>query len=373
MKHIKIRIVSLPQTINNRLKVKKNVIQSFDYMKNRASWMSLVFLFIVVIYSNIAYAGKNGNLLFNDMTLGGPLTESVNAEFSANLSNILQNDSLPTESILTSQQSNILATVNAPEGYVAGDDMRLVREYLVQEGDTLQSIAERFSISPETVAIENNIQKQEDIKPGITLNILPTDGIKYVININSDLEEVVTKYDLTIADVLAFNNIADESDLSVGSELVLPGAKVPDSEKPELFKPKTTVTRSKTRTVSSNTAVPSISGYYGYPTTGRNYGRIHSNNGVDISNSCGTPIVASADGFINTSQDGWNGGYGSYIKITHPNGTETVYAHLSVRNYGVGTQVTKGQVIGLMGTTGRSTGCHLHFEVRGARNPLGNY
>ena len=342
--------------------------------------MVLGFLFTVVIYSNIAYAGRQGSLMFEDMTLGGPLGGSENVEITASLSNILLGDTLQSSPTSPNQQANILTSVNAPQGYTTEGNTRLVREYLVGEGDTLESIAEKFGISQETVAIENGIQTADDVKEGMTLQILPTDGVKYVVKVDSDLEAVAGKYGLDLSEILTFNGVEEVTDLTTGSELVLAGANVPDEEKPEMFQPKPepapapTPTRfASNPTPTNNVAIPATSGYYGYPTTGRNYGRIHSNNGVDIANSCGTPIVASADGFVNTSQDGWNGGYGSYMKVTHPNGTQTVYAHLSVRSLGVGAQVTKGQLLGLMGTTGRSTGCHLHFEVRGARNPLGKY
>jgi len=108
-----------------------------------------------------------------------------------------------------------------------------------------------------------------------------------------------------------------------------------------------------------------------YPTSGRSWGRIHSNNGVDVANPCGTPIYAAAAGqVILSDSSGWNGGYGKYIKIQHPNGVVTLYAHASQLLVSGGESVVQGQLIAYMGTTGRSTGCHLHFEVRGAKNPL---
>lgn len=379
MKHISTKKIPLPSIRPIQPKVKKATVQSLNFAKKRASWMVLGFLFMVVIYSNIAYAGRQGSLMFEDMTLGGPLGGSENVEITASLSNILLGDTLQSSPTSPNQQANILTSVNAPEGYTTEENTRLVREYLVGEGDTLESIAEKFGISQETVAIENGIQTADDVKEGMTLQILPTDGVKYVVKVDSDLEAIAGKYGLDLSEILTFNGVEEVNDLTTGSELVLAGANVPDEEKPEMFQPKPEpAPMPQTRFASNPTptnsvAIPATSGYFGYPTTGRNYGRIHSNNGVDIANSCGTPIVASADGFVNTSQDGWNGGYGSYIKVTHPNGTQTVYAHLSVRSLGVGDQVAKGQLIGLMGTTGRSTGCHLHFEVRGARNPLAKY
>lgn len=107
------------------------------------------------------------------------------------------------------------------------------------------------------------------------------------------------------------------------------------------------------------------------PASGKDWGRIHASNGVDVANVCGTPIYAAAAGRIILSDGiGWNGGYGKYIQIQHPSGVVTLYAHASQLLVGVGEEVAQGQLIAIMGTTGRSTGCHLHFEVRGASNPL---
>jgi murein DD-endopeptidase MepM/ murein hydrolase activator NlpD len=82
-------------------------------------------------------------------------------------------------------------------------------------------------------------------------------------------------------------------------------------------------------------------------------------------------VYASADGVVTVADDsGYNGGFGKYLKIAHPNGTETLYAHSMKLLVGAGQAVGKGEKVMLMGTTGRSTGCHLHFEVHGAQNPL---
>lgn len=110
------------------------------------------------------------------------------------------------------------------------------------------------------------------------------------------------------------------------------------------------------------------------PTAGWNWGGLHDNNAVDIANSCGTPVYAAAEGLIiEKASSGWNSGYGAYIKIEHPGGAKTVYAHLSKTTVSEGKYVGQGELIGNIGNTGNThgpTGCHLHFEVRGAKNPL---
>ena len=96
---------------------------------------------------------------------------------------------------------------------------------------------------------------------------------------------------------------------------------------------------------------------------------IHGHNGVDLASYYGADIYASADGqVIVAKSEGWNGGYGLYIVVKHNNGTQTLYSHLSAVLVSSGQSVEQGQVIGKMGSSGDSTGTHLHFEIRGARN-----
>jgi murein DD-endopeptidase MepM/ murein hydrolase activator NlpD len=98
--------------------------------------------------------------------------------------------------------------------------------------------------------------------------------------------------------------------------------------------------------------------------------RAHS--GVDLAAASGSPIVATSDGTVGKAN--WNGGYGLFVSLEHGGGIETRYGHMSRLNVAAGQQVKKGQVIGYVGSTGRSTGPHLHYEVRRngqAVNPAG--
>jgi lysostaphin len=120
--------------------------------------------------------------------------------------------------------------------------------------------------------------------------------------------------------------------------------------------------------------LPSLPGFFAIPTTGWNWGKLHNNNAIDIANACGTPIYAAAEGLVvEEFSNGWNDGYGKYIVIEHPNNTRTKYAHNQRNLVSVGDYVLKGDQIGVIGNTGLThgpTGCHLHFEVKGARNPF---
>ena len=105
-------------------------------------------------------------------------------------------------------------------------------------------------------------------------------------------------------------------------------------------------------------------------------GEYKNHGGTDIGASYGSAIYSADNGKVIESSDGWNGGYGNYVMIDHGNGMQTLYAHMSSRAVSVGQAVSRGQVIGYVGSTGMSTGAHLHFEmyVNGARiNPQSRY
>jgi murein DD-endopeptidase MepM/ murein hydrolase activator NlpD len=177
------------------------------------------------------------------------------------------------------------------------------------------------------------------------------------------LDSLAKKYGVGSEEIISFNFLPQDGSIQEGQELIIPGGKV---QQPAV--------QPRTGVVKQFVYLPDLSGFFGWPTTGYNWGRIHGRNGVDIANSCGTPIYAAADGSITLAKSsGWNGGFGKFLKISHPNGTETLYAHLSNILIVAGQYVTKGQQVATMGTSGRSTGCHLHFEVHGARNPLARY
>ncbi|MDP3731345.1 MAG: LysM peptidoglycan-binding domain-containing protein [bacterium] len=235
-----------------------------------------------------------------------------------------------------------------------------VAVYTVQEGDTLSFIASDFGVSVNTIIWANNLNNINSIKPGDELKIPPIDGVIHKVKKGDSIGTIAKKYGAEEEKIIAFNALPKDGSIQIDAEIIIPEGKIAT--------PTGSVASSNVKKFSY---LPDYGGYFMLPTTGRNWGRIHGRNGVDIANSCGTPIYASAAGIAATADAvGWNGGFGKFIKLVHPNGTETIYAHGSKLLIAGGESVQKGQQIALMGTTGRSTGCHLHFEVHGARNPL---
>lgn len=250
---------------------------------------------------------------------------------------------------------------NTPEHETDSEQISL---YVVHQGDTLPAIAKMFGVSVNTIRWSNDI-KGNTLTVGETLVILPVSGVKHTVKSGDTLLSIAKKYKGDIDDVLRFNNLTLESKLSVGDIVV-----VPDGEITATVSVGTKTNNTGVGTKGSNT--PSYSGYYMRPLVGgiKSQG-LHGHNGVDIAASFGTNILAAAAGEVIVSRNsGWNGGYGSYVVIKHNNGTQTLYAHLSATNVSAGDHVAQGQVIGAMGRTGKSTGVHLHFEIRGAKNPF---
>jgi len=248
-----------------------------------------------------------------------------------------------------------------------GGNNKEIQKYTIQKGDTISSLSQSFGISVNTILWANNLHHSSVIKPNDTLEILPVSGVKYVVKKDDTLEKIAKEYKLSSEEIITFNELSGNN-LALSSILILPGGTLPNSLQPKIA---ATVILKK---APSYTTAGQSSGYFIYPAAGHNWGRVHASNGIDISNPKGGPIYAAADGKIILADGiGYNGGYGQYIKIEHPNGVVTLYGHLSKINVKVGDWVQQGSVIGMMGNTGRSTGTHLHFEVRGAKNPLARY
>lgn len=232
--------------------------------------------------------------------------------------------------------------------------------YVVREGDTLSQVAAMFDVSVNTIMWANNLPRSTAIRPGQTLTILPVTGVKHTVKKGDTLATIAKRYHGDADEIAQFNDITNGV-LTVGTEIIIPDGEVPAAAPVRVA------------TASSGKASPSYAGYYMRPIAGgvRTQG-IHGYNGVDIAAPVGTPVLASAPGEVIIARDsGWNGGYGKYVVIRHDNGTQTLYSHESSVIVGVGQRVVQGQVIGYVGATGKATGPHVHFEIRGGpRNPF---
>ena len=231
--------------------------------------------------------------------------------------------------------------------------------YVVRQGDSLSAIAQMFNVSVNTIVWANELPSRT-IAPGDTLVILPVTGLRYKVKSGDTLKSIAAKFKADIDDIADFNGFTGTQALAIGEEIIIPDGEI---EAVAPVKPST----------KPASALSSIAGYFIRPLArGVLTQGVHGHNGVDLAASIGEPILAAARGTIIVSKSGgYNGGYGTYLVIAHPNGTQTLYAHNSKNAVKQGDFVERGQIIGYVGNSGKSTGPHLHFEVRGARNPFG--
>lgn len=261
------------------------------------------------------------------------------------------------DSALVQEESVSGPFVLSPEG------RREIYEYAVGEGDTISEIAEKFQISLATILWANNLTDKSTIRVGQNLIILPVTGVRHKVVKNDTLASIAKKYKTDLGKIAEFNSSTMDAPLQIGQFVIVPDGRMPATPKP--ITPKTKLYAGK---------LQQLGDYFIFPTTGRITQGLHYNNAVDIANPSMPPVYAAAAGTIITADPtGWNGGYGKYIKIRHPNGLVTVYGHFNKIYVSAGEHVEQGQVIGQMGSTGHSTGIHLHWEVHGAANPLVRY
>lgn len=271
-----------------------------------------------------------------------------------------------------------------------------INVYTVRSGDTIASIAQMFGVSKETIIEANDLKPKQSLKIGTVLAILPVSGHIHIIKNGETLESIAKKYNVDVLDIAEYNDLESGQNLEPGTSIIIPDQKFEISQNPD-------TTSNQSSKVNSNDNInKKISAYDpdSVPITAHpmriniktDLGNAllrpvsiklsHETQGahgifgsaVDLGAPIGTPIVASADGVVALAKDtGWNGGYGEYVIImSNINGNivQTIYAHMSKVLTANGANVSRGEIIGLVGQTGNATGPHVHFEVHGALNPL---
>lgn len=244
--------------------------------------------------------------------------------------------------------------------------------YAIQPGDTLSSIGNKFKISVDALKYVNNIYDTSVLTVGKEITIPPVSGLIHKVTTGDTLNSIASKYSVPSQAIADFNYILDTSKLALGSELVIPGGKVPAQVI-------ITTDPSSPASVGPKSNAPADKGMCVWPSTVRIITQYFSwyHNGVDIATPLAggmPPLLACTDGKV--IRAGWDPfGLGLHVRIDHGNGFETVYGHMSRLDVSYGQSVDEGDIIGLMGNTGRSTGPHVHFMVKYngvAQNPL-NY
>lgn len=257
-----------------------------------------------------------------------------------------------------------------------------VSKYIVQQGDTLFGIADRFNLKPETLLWSNQLvlgDNPHNLRPGQELNILPVDGAYYRWQAGDGLNGVSRFFGVKPEDIINFpgNNLNADTigdyanpNIAAGTWLVVPNGRreFVTWSAPEIPRANPAVARVLgPGACSSVVDGPIGSGTFIWPTnnhflSGFDYSPSTNHPGIDIDGETGDPIYAGDNGVVVYA--GWNDwGYGNVVVINHGNGWQTLYAHMNTYNVGCGQHVFQGSPIGTIGSTGNSTGSHLHFEM----------
>lgn len=344
--------------------------------------LKLVFIFILISFNvdivkanilneaifvvNKIFSSKEKTLLLSSNTKNNEDIESV---LKVNYNNIYLNvnggngGTQLSKNKIQNNFDNVLVAEVGPMRTSTEDeliDSENIQVYEVKDGDTLSSIAKIYNVSNNTIAWANNIKNGKP-KVGEILIILPISGVKHTVKNGDTVKSIANKYKADANDIYDFNNIKNSDKLTVGDYIIIPDGKI-NLDAPIVKK------ISAKRKVYASVGI----GYYARPIIGgvKSQG-LHGHNGIDIAAPNGTTLLAAASGNVVVARnDGYNGGYGKMVIINHPNGTQTVYGHMDQVYVSSGQNVKQGEVIGLSGNTGKSTGPHLHFEVRGAENPF---
>jgi murein DD-endopeptidase MepM/ murein hydrolase activator NlpD len=333
--------------------------------------MSLI-LFGTLCSSCDSFAGSNG--------LGAGQVAFFNSFFNNSTCQVKdslflsQEDGIPLETPdLKIIQDNTIGGISTPHivsTKVLGDvfggnsqDRKDIIEYVVQAGDSLQSIATANGISLNTLLWANDLTSSSKIKVGDSMVILPIDGVLHVVKSGDTLGVIAQKYQAKADDIISFNGLANQDDIYIGDILTIPGGVMPKKSAP----------------IINNNQAPLADNFFIYPTSGKISQGLHYYNAIDVANKCGTPVYAAASGVVQRVKYGYNAGGGNLITILHSNGIVTYYGHLMTIFVKSGDKVNVGDRVALMGGgtgtagDGISTGCHLHFQVMGAKNPLSRY
>ncbi len=276
----------------------------------------------------------------------------------------------PSEGDVPVVADNSLAPDPVPQTYQGELPSHNFETYIVERGDAPSSIGAKFGISPETLLGGNPQLASENslLQPDMTLVILPVDGVLHDVQPGDTLESISEQYGIAQEEIVAWesNNLEFPYRLYPDTQIMVPGAIRPVT----FWSPPAIASSGSSSEGAGITPLIQGTGTFIYPVSSSNFTQRYwyGHPAIDIALPEGNAVFASDTGTVTYA--GWNVyGYGNLIVVNHGNGFETFYAHLSGINVTPGQIVYQGNVIGATGNTGRSSGPHIHFEIRTGGNP----
>ena len=275
----------------------------------------------------------------------GGLETAAEPEYEENLSSLLAS----VENDLNTADASIAEA----DFTVDSDSSITYQTYRVKPGDMIGFIADAFDVTQDTIISVNNIRQSRLIQPGQYLKIPSMPGIIYTVKKNGETAATIAeKYKVSADKTALANNISLDTELKAGTSLFVPEAELD------------WITRSEINGDLFKKPLHSrywLSSNYGWRASPFNAGKRTFHGGIDMAVSSGTPIYAALDGTVTAV--GYNATYGNYVIIAHHSGYKTLYGHMKTTACRKGNFVYTNTVIGYVGSTGMSTGPHLHFTV----------
>lgn len=340
-----------------------------NILKGNESLMSRTSTHLVLILLAIlAITLRNTSLSWNEIRAIQPFKYLPSAPAASTIDAESEEVPLTLPAKLNVSRDDVLIRAAVPHTIIPDRSREEISAYIVQSGDTIFGIAAKFGLAPETIMWSNSdLEANPDwLSVGQKLLILPVNGVYHQVGGGDTVEKIAATYKVGPEAIINFplNELdADNPVIQAGQWLVVPGGSKP-------FVPRTVTAYSGPVPADATLG----SGAFGWPASGTIFQGFWSGHpGIDIAAWIGAPVAAADSGYVIFS--GWdNTGYGNTLVIDHGNGFQTLYAHLDSFSVQAGQNVSKGQTIATMGSTGNSTGPHLHFEVRQGtvqRNPVG--
>lgn len=354
-------LLTFMQELNEFLIFIKNYLKAriMGYAHSFEKVKDVIVAFLIVKRGKYSQSFLNTSffLLVASALIGGPII----AENSPFLGDLSQNQKATQAAIVSyNPYGNSLSTV------VSAKPRDSVVDYQVVGGDTLASIAKKFDVSVDSIKWASNI-KTDVIKPGQSLKVPPVTGVVYKVGSGDTIYSIAKKFKTDAQKILnfPFNDFADLDTfaLSSGQTLYVPDG-ILEEEQPKYTTSQYYAQAQAGVRGSSNFIWPTSGMITQYP--------VWYHMALDIANPGAPPVLASDTGTV-TYSGCLSYGYGCHIIIDHGNGYQTLYGHMSSLIASAGQVVSQGQTIGIMGSTGMSSGTHLHFEIRSGgalRNPL---
>lgn len=372
---------------------------SFQFLKNNAAYLALLTMSFLFISANLRDYGtantqisktvmaklvqnqfsylESEELIEETYTPGSLKTAGQEKYYSDSLAimqkqgGIMQTEETTANPLVLVNEEAVavkprtIGSISSTEEFISQKRNSIIT-YTVQKGDTVSTIARRFDITVNTILWANNLGSYSLIRPGDSLIILPESGILHTVKSGDTISRLANTYDVEEEKILSSNQLG--ATLRIGDKIMIPGGR------------RITVAAATTPTVSSGSnssglgiirdlvkapASPAATSgtKMAWPTDGARITQYYSwrHTGLDIANKTGTPLYAAEDGTVEYS--GWSNGYGYNVLVDHGDGRKTRYAHASKLFVEKGDTVTRGENIAAMGSTGWSTGPHIHFEV----------